>query len=644
MSKNNSGGKRRFPSVSALVSQSLILPLFYRFAVFLYKSIRESAVGQFFLNYEKEEAAMKESFPGRLSARLNITDRVLRPLRFRIAAQFDHSMILNIIRRYLTRLASLSLATYGLVCLTFSFFSCMVIVAKFFLQASDAVSAALIGDIVVPAAALLIGICLVSSHHFLAEALCQSKIVHFFLFRCAGAKEEYFRSLGHIHGHAAAASVVGSVLGLFTAFLPAYLIPLGMAGLVVLLLIYKIPEAGVILALFALPFLPTKALIGLMMYLLLCFFLKYFRGKRTIHFGWLDLCVLLFMIVMLVAGVFSASPADSLFPVMVFLCFMCGYFLIVNLIRTSEWVERAAFAVVSSSTLVSLYGIYQNFFGGAATTWQDTDMFSEITGRVVSTFENPNVLAEYLIMCIPAAVAGFFCSKRASERLLYLFLCGISGACLIFTWSRGAWLGFMIAMLLFLLIYSKKTMVVMLFGMLAVPFAPFVLPASIMNRFLSIGNLADSSTSDRVHIWEGVAGLLKDHFLAGIGVGVGVFQKIYPRYTLAGIETAPHSHNLFLQILVETGIFGLILFFIFLVVYAKQFFTLSVRPLPEKRRILMAALFCGTLAVLAQGMTDYIWYDYRVLLVFWLMIGLTVAVGRTALEENRSPEASLRQN
>ena len=34
------------------------------------------------------------------------------------------------------------------------------------------------------------------------------------------------------------------------------------------------------------------------------------------------------------------------------------------------------------------------------------------------------------------------------------------------------------------------------------------------------------------------------------------------------------------------------------------------------------------LAVLAQGMTDYIWYNYRVFLMFWLMLGLSAAVRR----------------
>ena len=55
-------------------------------------------------------------------------------------------------------------------------------------------------------------------------------------------------------------------------------------------------------------------------------------------------------------------------------------------------------------------------------------MFSDISGRVVSTFENPNVLAEYLIMILPIAAAGFLTSKDTSQKLSFLMIGSILGA------------------------------------------------------------------------------------------------------------------------------------------------------------------------------------------------------------------------
>lgn len=635
MKKNN----KKHQSLTSLVSHSLILPFFYRIAVFLYQSVRESAVGRFFCGYDKTNAAMQNSMCAVLQKKLSLTDRVIRPLRFKIAAQFDTSVILRLFQSILDRLAGMSLSTYGLAVLFFSLFSGIAYVLRLISGSNPPIS-----DPILSGAFLLIGICLVASNTHLSDALCKSVSISFLLFKVAGANEEYFRTLSKTRGKLWIAAVIGSFIGLGALVLDVIWIMLGFAALIGVLIIYKIPEFGVVAVLFLTPFLPTMVLIGCMMVLLVSFLIKFLRGKRVIHFEWLDLTVLLFAIVFFLAGVFSASPMDSLFPALVFICFMCGYYLVVNLIRSTEWIIRCYYAVLSAAIIVALYGIYQNFFGGVSTTWQDTTMFADISGRVVSTFENPNVLAEYLIMILPVAAAGFLTAKNISQKLLFLFMGGILGTCLIFTWSRGAWLGFLLGMMLFLLMYSKKTLVLGLLGVFGIPFLPFILPDSIINRFTSIGNLGDTSTSYRVHIWQGTFNMLEDHFLGGIGIGVNVFSKVYPRYALAAIEKAPHSHNLYLQILVETGIIGLFLFLVFLFAFVRHNFTFYAKPQPLKPRLFCAALFCGILSVLAQGMTDYIWYNYRVYLIFWLLIGLTVATARTALSENRTTSAKTEES
>ncbi|MBQ3064953.1 MAG: O-antigen ligase family protein [Clostridia bacterium] len=612
----------------------MILPFFYHIAVCFYHSVQESFIGRFFTGYDRDNHALNNGLTAAFRRLVPFGGKHFRSFRFTIAAQFDHSILLNAIRKYLRHLAAMSLPTYGLCCLFFSLFSSISYVICF-LFSEHWFRSSSYTDLILSAAFLFIGICLIGSRTYLSAALCQSKIASFLLFSVAGAKEEYFRALRPVRGQTMVASLIGAVLGIFTLAIPPIFLPIAVLGFIMALLFYKIPEFGVISILFLAPFLPTMLLVVLMMYLILCFLVKYLRGKRTLTFGWIDVCVLLFMCIFFFAGIFSAKPSASLPPILVFTCFMCGYFLVVNLIRSKEWIHRAVFSVLSSAVIVSLYGIYQNFFTTVNSQWQDTSMFSDISGRVVSTLENPNVLAEYLIMVLPITVALFFCVRKFSQKLLCLFVGGTLGACLIFTWSRGAWLGLMLALMIFLLMYSKKVMVCGLFGILAIPFLPFVLPESILNRFLSIGNLLDTSTSYRVHIWEGTINMLHDHFIGGIGVGVDVFQTVYPPYALSGIEQAPHSHNLYLQILVETGILGLLVFLVFLIVFAKLHFSYYIKPFPSPRKYLAASLFCGILAVLAQGMTDYIWYNYRVFLVFWLLLALSIAVYRVTESENR---------
>jgi hypothetical protein len=271
------------------------------------------------------------------------------------------------------------------------------------------------------------------------------------------------------------------------------------------------------------------------------------------------------------------------------------------------------------------------------------------------------MLAEYLILLFPIAAALLVTKRSAAGKGFSLCACALCGVCIILTWSRGAWLGLLFAGVMFLLIWNHRAMYLLFAGIAAIPFLPLVLPSSIISRFTSIGNLADTSTSYRVNIWRGTMRMLQDYWSCGIGVGEAAWDTVYPRYSLAAIEAAPHSHNLYLQITVECGIVGLILFLAFIFLLLRHNFTFyrrledmrqdiaaSIRPdgvalsgqdsarklesaalsRITKLRMEAAAPLCGILAVLVQSFTDYTWYNYRVYLMFWLVAGLSAAYVR----------------
>ena len=45
----------------------------------------------------------------------------------------------------------------------------------------------------------------------------------------------------------------------------------------------------------------------------------------------------------------------------------------------------------------------------------------------------------------------------------------------------------------------------------------------------------------------------------------------------------------------------------------------------RSNKLLCLGIFGGVLAILIQGMTDYIWYNYRIFLLFWMVVGLGIA-------------------
>ncbi len=63
--------------------------------------------------------------------------------------------------------------------------------------------------------------------------------------------------------------------------------------------------------------------------------------------------------------------------------------------------------------------------------------------------------------------------------------------------------------------------------------------------------------------------MMKHYWLGGIGMGEAAFSQVYPFFSYNAI-IAPHSHNLFLQLLVEAGISGLGVFLVMQIVFVKK--------------------------------------------------------------------------
>jgi len=434
----------------------------------------------------------------------------------------------------------------------------------------------------------------------------------------------------------------GMILGALTYFLES---PIGavaavcfvMAGTAAVYAVLCYPEAGFIALLFSAPFMIPGNLIvtGALPCMLVagCYFLKLARGKRTFNFEIFDLFVLMFCVIIFFGGAVSVSKTGSIRPAMMYLCFTLMYFVGVNMIRSKEMIMRSMAAVMLSAFSVAAIGMYQNYSGkGTSVIWQDVSMFTDISGRVVSTLENPNVLAWYLVLTMPFMIVSAFIAENVRARMPYVICAFVSLMCLVYTWSRGSWLGFIFLCLILFIIISRKSIAVYLGFVIMIPFTPLVLPDTIVQRFMSIGNIADSSTSYRVNIWLGTLRMIRENLIEGIGIGRDPFRIVYPGYSLAGIEGAPHSHSLYFQILTETGLIGLIVF-IFIIFFLLQYCLTAMKKSSEKYiKLYIAAGMCAIAGMLVNGLTDYIWYNYRVYLAFWLVIALTAAICRFSLK------------
>ena len=274
--------------------------------------------------------------------------------------------------------------------------------------------------------------------------------------------------------------------------------------------------------------------------------------------------------------------------------------------------------------------------------WQDNEVFAELAGRVVSFWENPNVLACYLLVSFFVSFGCMIGRKNKKSKFLAFFAFMLSAICLLLTWSRGAWVSVAFVFVAMLLILSHKSIPWVLFLVLAGVAAYFFLPDTFVERVSSIATFSDSSVLYRLNIWKGCSALIRSCFFTGVGVGEVAFSEAYQDFALSGIESAPHAHNLFLQIVIELGIMGLIVFAILILMLVRSSFSLfRARSFNHFSSATGLAFLAALTALLLNGMTEYVWYNNRMYLMFWLVAGLITATRRIGMQK---VEAMLRES
>lgn len=382
------------------------------------------------------------------------------------------------------------------------------------------------------------------------------------------------------------------------------------------------------------PILPTMAVLGLM--LVSCFSLLLGlmdRRERELFYTPYNRYIWMYAAIYLVGTAFSVTRSGSLLGGCLTVAFTLFALVLENSITSRRQLDTLILLMVLAGAAVALYGICQYLFGWGyqSEAWVDSDMFSDITFRVTATLENPNMLGQYLILSIALGGAGLLSAKDWGMRVVYFCCCGLMCVCMLLTFARGAWLGLVFAGLVFLLFLQPRLLLLTPFLVVALF---FILPDTVIARFTSIGNLGDQSTSYRVYIWMGTLAMLKDYWLCGIGPGDAAFNLVYPRYSYSGI-TAPHSHNLFLQIMCDAGVVALVIFVLLLFHFFRDLCAAFCREKGDAfSRFHLAAVVAGMAGFMVQAMTDYSFYNYRVMFLFWAYI----ALGGLLARRNRLPE------
>lgn len=573
---------------------------------------RGSRIAGWFRTLHINKEALANSWAGRIvRSPFTLLEFIARKFGARLSEGIEKSFILKLCRIYLNNILALNLRFLGILMLSLA-----AGISMGQLILGQTVGFVLIGIAVVGAGLSFININITDflKNSWISRLVCKLLDIQ--------ADFNWFDTK-YIGGYTGIilAIILGLGTGLVGGLTNPIIAPVAIIGLAAVFLVMQKPSAGAFFLVFAAPLAPTMAAVGLS---LLCLFSMVAYSLTHPNFKWkfdgIGFFVLIFIVVYFVAALTSFAVIKSFSIWAVYFAFMTMYFVIINSVNSKKTLINLLICFVLSGFLVCLYGLMQYVFGwDTAQAWMDEEMFSDIKMRIYSTLGNPNVLGEYILLVLPVSIGLMWTRKDAVSKIVYAGISAIMFAALILTFSRGCWVGLLIAAAVFVTFAAGKLWGL---GLVALPVLPMVLPESILNRFLSIGNMEDSSTSYRVYIWMGTLAMMKDFWVSGIGMGQEAFTQVYPFYSYNGI-VAPHSHNLFLQILVESGIAGIAVFLLIAFFFFRRMMTgYQYGGKGSELSTIITAVSAGVCGFLVQGMFDNCFYNYRVMLVFWCVIAM----------------------
>ncbi|MGQ4649367.1 IctB family putative bicarbonate transporter [Lyngbya aestuarii] len=351
----------------------------------------------------------------------------------------------------------------------------------------------------------------------------------------------------------------------------------------------------------------------------------------------IHLLVLLYWSIATVATALSPVKAAARTGLVKLTLYLLLFALMARILRSSRLRSWVIGLFLHISLIVSVYGIRQWFFGAEAlATWVDPTSDSVGLTRVYSYLGNPNLLAAYLIPAVALSLAAVFVWQRLLPKALAVTMFVVNSACLVLTYSRGGWIGFLICMFVFLvlLVYWYITKLPPAWRPWAMPAllgsctlvvllaVAFVEPLRLRVASIFVGR-EDSSNNFRLNVWSAVLEMIRDRPVIGIGPGNNAFNKIYPLYQQPRY-TALSAYSVFLEILVETGLVGFLCFLWLMIVTLNQ----GVRQLKRLRDLgnqngfwLIAAIAAMS-GTLAHGLVDTVWYRPQISTLWWLTIAI----------------------
>jgi O-antigen ligase len=236
---------------------------------------------------------------------------------------------------------------------------------------------------------------------------------------------------------------------------------------------------------------------------------------------------------------------------------------------------------------------------------------------------------------LPLVISYNLIDLSIKKRFLTILCSFLTSLSIIFTNTRGAWLG-AVGGVIFLSIFKNKKLI---FGIIVLVLLSSVFVPSFLQRASTIPDFNNDSNYERLLMWQSAFNMFKDYPI--LGAGLGMFSELYPtQYVLpeAEVKHRRYAHNIIMNMIAEIGIIGLGAFLFLIYSMFKLGINLAKKLDDEYWSYIIFSLLAGIFSFLIQGLTFYNIGVSHTGKAFWLISALLMVVRREKLINNKTLE------
>lgn len=219
-------------------------------------------------------------------------------------------------------------------------------------------------------------------------------------------------------------------------------------------------------------------------------------------------------------------------------------------------IKYLIYAFCIATTIATVSGIIGFYRGVNPLTFRVVDTFRN-TGLFGMVMNYAHNLSYFLIIILGMIIYHKKLTKYVSLNfLMSIFLINVTG--LFTSYTRGAWLGFLVGVPFFFFKNNKKWFATSAVVMIVVGFvAYFSAGRSMVRKDFDVSRLGQ---------WQGAIAAFQERPLLGVGYlnYEHVCKEIKYRHHLLAPEFSGHAHNNFFEILADAGAVGIIAYLLWL--------------------------------------------------------------------------------